>query len=99
MSLFLLLLVLAPFIVLGAVTSNPRAGKGGRVRVGGLNLTMQNWQSNDTVEALDASNFEGAGFTEWLDGLRSCDWSAQMVWNANQKPYNNPPDFVPGTFL
>ncbi len=100
MSWLICLLCLAiPFMVLGAVVGEPRAGKGGRISVGGLNLVLQNWQGTDNVEDLDCTNFEGSGYAEHLDGIRSCDFSCAGVWNAAAPPYADPPGFTPGTFL
>lgn len=95
-----LLVALLPFfILLGAVTGKPRAGKGGRFTAGGVNMVVSNWSANDTVEDLDATNFEGGGFVEHVAGCFSCDLNVSGNWDAHHIPFVNPPNLAPGNFL
>jgi hypothetical protein len=86
-------------------TGTPLAGTGGRASVDGVNLRADKWQATPAVNDLVTTNFESVGddgFTYEegiMTGIRSCELSIELFWDADQEPHTDPPNLRPGVII
>lgn len=86
------------------MAGTPTAGKGGRVRVGGVNIRLDRWKVTTHAIDIPTTNFEdqdvaGETFTSGITGPREGDVEFNGYYDLALLPFAaNPPMFVPGVY-
>jgi hypothetical protein len=77
----------------------PVSAKNAKVRLNGTTYTARKWTVTPTVEELDITNFEGAGYADRIAGIYDAEIMVEADWDSANNNFDNPPSIVVGTIL
>jgi hypothetical protein len=72
----------------------PLSAKNAKCRVGAYVLTAKKWSVKPHGDEYEISNFEGAGFGDFIGCLAYCDFSIDGDWDSASDPFGNPPNIT-----
>ena len=78
-----------------AVIGAFRAAKGSRVQYNSVNLTLANWNCNESADDLDTNCFENGGIDQGTIGFVKLDFDFDGNWDADQPKWTSPPGIIP----
>jgi hypothetical protein len=81
------------------VQFEPLAGYNARVSVNGAIVVKADWTFNPTNRGVDATNFEGGGFSDELTSVNRGSGTVKGLWNSADNEFGDPPNIVPGRYL
>ena len=64
------------------------SAKNAKVRIGANTLTAKQWTVTPEADELDTTNFEGAGFYEWITGIKKITITIDFDIDAAQNNYS-----------
>jgi hypothetical protein len=77
----------------------PLSAKNAVVRFNTYILTAKLWTVTPKCDKLDVTNFEGAGFGQYITGILDADVSIDGDWDSANDPFSNPPAIVVGQIM
>lgn len=77
------------------------SAKNAKVRIGAIVLTAKKWDVKMSVGDIDVTNFEGAGYSDVIAGIKSAQVTIEVDIDGALNPFDTAPSpaMTPGTTL
>jgi hypothetical protein len=81
------------------VAFTPRSAKNAKIRLSNVVHYAYEWSVTPKADEIDATNFEGSGFYEWIPGIVSATYNAKALYDCQGSPYDSPSSLTAGATL